>query len=115
REVLKVRQQALELNQKLFSDNKRRAELGAIAPIDIVQAEAEVAAAQQEVTNAETQVLQQEMILKNVLTRGGVDNIMLAEARIIPTSRIEVPEREPVEPIQDLIAEALAARPEIER
>ena len=114
-EIFKVGLQAVELNQKLYTDNTRRAELGAIAPIDIVQAEAEVAASQQEVTNAETQVLQQEMILKNVLTRGGVDNIMLAEARLVPTSRIDVPEREPVEPIQDLMAQALAARPEIER
>ena len=70
-ENLRVRQQALELNPRLYTDNKRRAELGAIAPIDIVQAEAEVAASQQEVTNAETQVLQQEMILKSVLTRSG--------------------------------------------
>ena len=108
-EILKVRQQALELNTKLYTDNKRRAELGAIAPIDIIQAEAEVAASQQDVTNAETQVLQQEMILKNVLTRSGVDNMMLAEARIVPTTRISVPEKEPVEPVQDLIAEAMAS------
>ena len=86
-ENLKVRQQALELNQKLYTDNKRRAELGAIAPIDIVQAEAEVAASQQEVTNAETQVLQQEMILKNVLTRNGVDNLAIMNARIVPTDK----------------------------
>ncbi|MFB3826231.1 MAG: TolC family protein [Bryobacteraceae bacterium] len=114
-EILKVRQQALELNQRLYTDNKRRAELGAIAPIDIVQAEAEVAASQQDVTNAETQVLQQEMILKNVLTRSGIDNIAIAEARIVPTTRFQVPEREPVVPVQDLITEAMQRRPEIEQ
>lgn len=114
-DILKVRQHSLELNRKLYTDNKRRAELGAIAPIDIVQAEAEMTAAQQDVTNAETQVLQQEMILKNVLTRGGVDNIMLAAARIVPTDTIQVPGQEAVQPIQDLIAEALANRPEVEQ
>ncbi len=114
-EIYKVRQQARELNQRLYTDNKRRAELGAIAPIDIVQAEAEVAASQQDVTNAETQVLQQEMILKNVLTRGGVDNMAIAEARIVPTTRFQVPEREPVIPVQDLITEAMQRRPEIEQ
>lgn len=114
-ENLRVRQQALELNQRLYTDNKRRAELGAIAPIDIVQAEAEVAASQQEVTNAETQVLQQEMILKSVLTRSGLDDLTVMNARIVPTDKIRVPETEPVEPVQDLVAEALANRPETEQ
>ena len=114
-ENLRVRQQALELNQKLYTDNKRRAELGAIAPIDIVQAEAEVAASQQEVTNAETQVLQQEMILKSVLTRNGLDDLAIMNARIVPTDKIRVPEAEPVEPVQDLVAAAMANRPEIEQ
>jgi outer membrane protein TolC len=114
-ELFQIRQQALELNTKLYTDNKRRAELGAIAPIDIIQAEAEVAASQQEVTNAETQVLQQEMILKNVLTRTGIDNMALADARIVPTTSIAVPEKEPVEPVQDLVTEAMASRPEIEQ
>jgi outer membrane protein TolC len=66
---LRVKREALKLNEKLYSDNKRRAELGAIAPIDIVQAEAEVAASQQDVTVAELQVLQQEMILKSAAGR----------------------------------------------
>jgi outer membrane protein len=113
-QALKVKQRSLELNQKLYEDNKRRAELGAIAPIDIVQAEAEVASAQQDVTNAETQVLQQEMILKNALSRNGVDNTALADAHIVPTDRIDVPAQEPVRPVQDLVGEAFQNRPEIE-
>jgi len=52
-EVLKIRQQALELNTKLYEDNKRRAELGAIAPIDTIQAEAEMKGAQQDVKSAD--------------------------------------------------------------
>jgi outer membrane protein TolC len=112
-EALKVKQRSLELNQKLFEDNKRRAELGAIAPIEIVQAEAEVAASQQDVTTAETQVLQQEMILKNVLTRGGVDNLTFADARVVPLDHIDIPQQEPVRPVQDLVDEALKLRPEI--
>ena len=80
-----------------------------------MQAEAEEAASQQDVTNAETQVLQQEMILKNVLTRGGLDSLALITARIVPTTRIQMPDKEPVEPVQDLVSEAMANRPEIEQ
>ena len=114
-DALRVKQQALELNQKLYADNKRRSELGAIAPIDIVQAEAEMKAAQQDVTTQETQVIQQEMILKSVLTRGGLDNMAIANARIIPTDTIRIPDQEAILPYQDLVAEALANRPEIEQ
>jgi outer membrane protein len=114
-EALKVKQHSLELNRKLYEDNKRRAELGAIAPIDIVQAEAEVASSQQDVTTAETQVLQQEMILKNVLTRSGLENLAVATARIVPTDRVDIPSQEPVRPVQDLVDEAFHNRPEIEQ
>ncbi|HWB96625.1 MAG TPA: TolC family protein, partial [Bryobacteraceae bacterium] len=113
-ENLKVQRQALELNQKLYEDNKRRASLGAIAPIDIVQAEAEMTAAQQQVTDAETQVLQQEMILKNALTRSGPDSLSVIDARIVPTTSIVVPEKETIRPVQDLIGQAIALRPEVE-
>jgi outer membrane protein len=112
---LRIRQQALELNTKLYEDNKRRAELGAIAPIDIIQAEAEMKGAQQDVKTAESQVFQQETILKSVLTRSGLDNLDIATARIIPTDRFQVPAQEAVQPIQDLIAEAAGNRPDLEQ
>jgi outer membrane protein TolC len=112
-EALKVKQQTLELDQKHFSDNKRRADLGAIAPIDIIQAEAEMKAAQQEVTNAEMQVLQQETILKTVLTRSGLDRAEVANAHIVPTDHFEMPAQEEVRPVQDLIAEAMKDRPDV--
>jgi outer membrane protein TolC len=112
---LKVQQQTLQLDTQLYEDNKRRAELGAIAPIDTIQAEADMKAAEQNVIAQESQVLQQEMILKSVLTRSGLDNPVLVAARIVPTDHIDVPEREPVIPVQDLIAEAIKNRPEVEQ
>jgi outer membrane protein TolC len=114
-ESLKVKQKTLDLNTKLFNDNKRRSELGAIAPIDIIQAEAEVKASQQDITTAESQVLQQEMILKNVLTRNGLEKMELITARIVPTDHYNLPPQEQIRPIQDMIAQALANRPDVEQ
>jgi outer membrane protein TolC len=114
-EDLKVKQHTYELNKKLYEDNQRKAELGAIAPIDIIQAEAEMKSSQQDVTTAELQVLQQEMILKGVLTRSGMDDLAVVSARIVPTDHIDVPAQEAVRPIQDLMAEALANRPDVEQ
>jgi outer membrane protein TolC len=112
---LKVKQQTLELNTSLYGDNKRRAELGALAEIDIIQAESEMKSSQQDVITAETQVIQQENILKSVLTRTGLDNTAIATARIVPTDRPEVPAQEAVLPIQDLVGQAFQNRTELEQ
>jgi outer membrane protein len=114
-EALKVQQQTLDLDTRLYHDNQRRADLGAIAPIDVIQAEAEMKSSQQNVTNAETQVLQQETILKTVITRSGLNRTDIINARIVPTDHFDVPAEEAVQPIQDQIAQALATRPDVEQ
>ena len=112
---LKVQRETLRLDTQLYEDNRKRADLGAIAPIDTIQAEAEMKAQQQNVIAQESQVLQQEMILKSVLTRNGLDNPLVVGARIVPTDHIEVPEQDALMPVQDLIAEAVKSRPEVEQ
>jgi outer membrane protein len=112
-EDVAVRRQALALAEKLYNDNRKQVEIGTLAPIEIVRAEAEVAARQQDLTTSETNVLQQETILKNAISRNGVASPTVAEVRIVPTDRIRLPDVEAVQPIQDLTASALATRPEL--
>jgi len=114
-EDVRVKQQALALNQKLYDDNKKQVEIGTLAPIEIIRAEAEVARSQQDLTISETNLLQQETVLKNALSRTGVASPGLAEARIIPTDKIRMPDTEAVEPIQDLVSKAVGGRPELEQ
>ena len=114
-DTLKTKQQTFALNKQLYEDNKRRAELGALAEIDIITAEAEMKTSQQAVTTQETQVLQQEMILKNAITRSGMDNMAVVTARIVPTDHITIPETAEVRPLQDYIAAAMQARTELEQ
>jgi outer membrane protein TolC len=47
-EDVQVKRQALALNQKLYDDNKKQVEIGTLAPIEIIRAEAEVARSQQD-------------------------------------------------------------------
>jgi outer membrane protein TolC len=108
-----VAKSALALAQKLYNDNRKQVEIGTLAPIEIVRAESEVASREQDVTTAETNVLQQETVLKNALSRTGIASPSLAEVRIVPTDRITIPATEPVVPIQDLTNEALQRRPEL--
>jgi len=112
-ENVKVQQDALAASQHLYEDNKKQVEVGTLAPIEVTRAEAEIAAGQQALLVAQTQLLQQETILKNALSRRGVVSPELANAHIIPVDRIVVPPVEPITPIQDAAAMALSARPEL--
>lgn len=114
-ENLSVKRVALELAQKLYDGTKKEVEIGATASISTVQAQLEVASRRQELAAAETGVRQQETALKTMLSRTGVGNPMIAEARIIPTDRILVPPQEQIEPMQDLVAKALAHRLEVQQ
>jgi len=110
---VKVAEQALATSQKLYEDNKKQVEIGTLASIAIIQADAEVASRQQDLTVAQTNVLQQETIIKNVLSRNGTASPSLTDAHIVPLDKIRVPDVEPIEPIQDLITKALVDRPEL--
>jgi outer membrane protein TolC len=112
-ENVRVQRDALAATERLLEDNKKQVAVGTLAPIEIVRAEAEIAAGQQAVTVAETQLLQQETILKNALSRTGVLSPAAASAHIILTDRIQIPQVEPVAPIQDMMATAESARPEL--
>ncbi len=114
-EDVKVRRQALALAEKLYNDNKKQVEIGTLAPIEIVRAEAEVASRQQDLTVSETSVLQQETIIKNALSRTGTSSPSVAEARIVPTDSLHLETQEPVQPMQDLISTALGARTELKQ
>ncbi len=112
-EDVKVKRQAVALAQKLLDDNRKQVEIGTLAPIEVVRAEAQLATSQQDLVVSETRGLQQETILKNVLSRTGVASPSVADARIVPTDQIRIPETEAIEPIQDLIARAMENRPEV--
>jgi outer membrane protein len=110
---LRAKQKSVDISTKLYEDNRKRLGIGAIAPIDIVQAEASMQTAQLDLRQARAQLLQQELILKSALTRTGVDSVTVMDAHIIPTDAIQVPETEAIQPIQDMIAEAFANRHEL--
>jgi outer membrane protein len=114
-EDVEVKRKALALSQKLYSDNQKQVEVGSLAPIEIVRAEAEVASDQQALVTSQTTVLQQETILKNALSRNGLANPAVAAARIVPTDHIRIPTQENLEPIQVLFARAIENRPELQQ
>lgn len=107
-----VKQRALDLANKTLSDNRKQVELGAIAPIEVTRAESEVASRNQELITAETNLELQELLVKNAVTRN-LGDAVLASAEVVPTDTMNVPDQEPVSPIQDLINDAFSHRPEL--
>jgi outer membrane protein TolC len=108
----RVKEESLTFSQKTLSDTKKQVEIGSLAPIESVRAQSTVAADQQALTVARTNLELQQLVMKNALSRT-LHDPALASAEVIPTSTMEVPENEQIQPIEDLINEALRHRSEL--
>jgi outer membrane protein len=111
---VKVKQSALQTAQQLFDDNKHQAELGTLPGIEVTRAQAQVSQSKEDLLIAQTNVAQQEVILKNALSRTGISSALLDDVHIIPLDSIVIPEREDLQPEKDLMAAAIVNRSEVE-
>lgn len=112
-EDLKAKQEALTVAQRFFEDNKKQVQIGTMAPLDVTTAEAQVASSEQDLVISQTSLEQQQVSLKNVLSRNGLADPLLANVDVIPLDRIEVPEKDTLPPIKELISTALKSRPDL--
>ncbi|MBZ5595920.1 MAG: TolC family protein [Acidobacteriia bacterium] len=114
-EDLRIKGQALETAQKLYEDNKKQVAIGTLSAIEITRAAAEVSSSKENLLIAQTNVAQQETVLKNALSRNGVASPWLDDVHIVTLDRIQVPEKEDLKPNAELVEQALAKRPELEQ
>jgi outer membrane protein TolC len=112
---VRIKEQALAASQKLLEDNKKQVELGTLPAIEVTRAAAGVSASKEDLLIAQTNVAQQEAVLKNAISRNGLETAWLAEAHIVPLNSIEIPKTEELKPTPELIRQALESRPEIEQ
>lgn len=113
-ESAEVAQEAVNYSQKLLDDNQKQVDVGTLAPVEVTRARAELASDQGNLITAQTVVLQQETVLKTVLSRTGASSPELASAHIIPTDRMVIPPTEPKRVAEDLVQQAFAQRPELQ-
>ncbi len=109
----RIKQQGLALAQQLYEDNQQQVKLGTLPPIEVTRAAAEVSARKEDLLISETNLAQQETVLKNALSRNGVESVWLDQVHIIPLDRFEIPKTDEMKPTAELIAEALENRPEV--
>jgi outer membrane protein len=112
-DAVRIKEKALATALELHEGNKKQVAIGALAGIEITRAAAEVSVSKENLLIAQTNVSQQEIVLKNALSRNGIDNTWLDDVHIVPLDHIEIPKTEEIQPIQDLIREAVANRAEI--
>jgi len=112
---VRLKQRALDLAQKLYDDNRSQVQLGTLPQIEVTRAAAEVSARREDLLQSQTHVAQQETVLKNALSRNSASNAWLDDVHIIPLDQIEVPKTEDLKPVSELIAQALAQRPELQQ
>jgi len=112
-EDIRAKQSALELAQALHANNRRQLELGAMTPLDVTVAEAQVATTSRDLVDSQMSFNQQELQLKNLLSRNGLADGELAHARIAPIDRIEIPAHEELPPLPELIQKAQANRTDL--
>jgi outer membrane protein len=111
-ENVRVQEESLAYAQKALDDSQRQAQVGTVPPIQVVSAQSTVATDQQNLIVAQNNLELQALLMKNALSRS-IEDPVLAEADVVPTSAMQVPEQEPVVSMQDLIAQALSHRAEL--
>ena len=111
-EDVRVRQEAVASAEQFLSDNRNQIETGTVAPVDVTRAEAELSRRRRDLAVAKSLVRRQEVVLKDFLTRSRLD-APLESAPIALTDHMAIPEYEPVQPLDDLVAKALQARPDV--
>ena len=110
-----ITERALLAAEKLYQDNQNQARLGALAPIEVTRAAAAISSARQDLLIAQTNVAQQETLLKHALSRNGSDSVWLDNVHIVPLDPIVVPGSASAPVVMDLIREAVENRPEVEQ
>lgn len=110
-EDLKARQRALEIAQKFHDDTQREIAAGALPRVQMPRAEAEVASRRQDVILSQSALRQQETLLKEQLVRSMDPEIEAAP--IVPLDTIQVPERDDLAPLPELVAIAMKNRPDV--
>ena len=104
-----VAQRAQELADKLVEDNQARVEVGTLAPLDIVQAQAEAATRRQNMAAAEATLQTAELTLKRFIVSGTDDPMWRQTLRPVDLPSLQPPPTD----VEGAVRKALLERTDI--
>ena len=115
-EDLRAKQNALDTARRFYDESKRRFDLGALAQLDVTTAENQVAVSQLALVNSQAAVSQQQQLqLKNLISRTGPGAALIADVDIVPVDQLAIPATDDIPPVKDLVQKALANRSDLHR
>ncbi|HZI80033.1 MAG TPA: TolC family protein [Vicinamibacterales bacterium] len=110
-QAVEVAEGSLDLAAKLVQDNRARVEVGTMAPLDVVQSEAEAATRRQALAQADATMRTAELSLKRLIVNGTDDPLW--RATITPIDRPEF-RSEPID-VEAAVRRALQSRTDLEQ
>jgi outer membrane protein TolC len=111
REDIKVQQESLQLAQRTLEDNQKQVEIGTLAPIEVVQAESEVASRREGLVLANYSQIRVEDNIKRLISR--VPDPALVLLSLDPTDDVRGRRNDQIIPVAEAIRLALLNRPEM--
>jgi len=112
-EDIKAKSNAIEVAEQFYKNSGIQERAGTLARLDVTTAESQLASAEYDLVNSQTNLRQQELQLKNLLSRKGIADPLLASVQVVPLDRIAVPENDETSPLRDLLQTALAKRSDL--
>ncbi|MGI8770298.1 MAG: TolC family protein [Acidobacteriaceae bacterium] len=114
-ESVQSAQRALDQSTQVASDDRKQLEIGTLAPLDVLNADNQVASDKQTLITAQTNLEYQQLVIKQAVSRN-LNDPTLSAAPVVPTDRvslIEMPEETAT--VEQLVQQAYQSRPEIEQ
>ena len=114
-EEVAAKQRAAQQSANLVKDDEKQLQVGAIAPLDLVNVKSQHAADEQALISAQSTLEYQQLLIKQAISRN-LDNVMVTNAPVVPTDRVslvETPEEQ--ESVNQLVREADENSPSIEQ
>ncbi len=114
-EDVEAKERAVDQSTKASADARRQLDIGSMAPLDVLNADEQVAADKQALISAQSNLKYQQQIIKEAIARN-LNDPALKIAEVIPTDRINIDELpEEQQPIDDLVRQAFTQSPVLEQ
>ncbi len=110
-----ARTRALAQSTQLAADDRRQVEIGTLAPLDVVNADSQVASDKQALISSQSNLEYQQLLIKQAIARN-LNDPQMANAPVVPTDRVglnRLPEEDAK--LEDLVSQAYANNPQVEQ
>ena len=111
-QAVDVAKQTLAVSQRLYEDDLRQLQIGTLAHLDVVTAQSAIATNNQALIAAQTNALQQGIVVLNLITKDPMEK-RLQGIEVVPTTPLEENPQIPNIALPDAVTEAWNNRPEL--